>query len=112
MRISGQGPRDRALLSPSRISSGVLTIWNSGVAVGSTIGHTLGGFFGGGSSAAPPADAEQVQTQSSQYTTQESAVCAGEIGSFRKCMDQNQVRIRWGDGSTKDARLIRSGRAI
>jgi hypothetical protein len=62
----------------------------SGVAVGSTIGHALGGLFSGGSSSSAPAETQQVQTsQSSEY--QQPAVCANEVGNFQKCMNQNQV---------------------
>jgi len=60
----------------------------SGVAVGSSIGHAIGGWFGGGSSA--PAEQQQVaeQVQSSSY--QAPTVCGVEVSSFRQCMDQNQ----------------------
>jgi len=61
-----------------------------GVAVGSTIGHALGGMFGGGSSSTPT---EQVQAdanyaQSSNY--QAPKVCENDVNAFRKCMDDNQ----------------------
>jgi hypothetical protein len=67
---------------------------NSGVAVGSSIGHAIGGFFGGGSSAAPPAaPVESLQAQQqTNYSAQNAATgaCATDVNNFRKCMDENQ----------------------
>ena len=75
----------------------------SGVAVGSSIGHALGGFFGGGSSAAPveqqelPTDAyaRTGDSMSNSLYAQNSATeaqgpCAADIKSFTNCMNQNQ----------------------
>jgi hypothetical protein len=72
---------------------------HSGVAVGSSIGHAVGGWFGGGSSA--PADAAPQNTefaqahqdtvqmsQTSQMST--SGACGTDVNNFRKCMDENQ----------------------
>ena len=70
---------------------------SSGVAVGSSIGHAVGGWFSGGSSA--PADAAP---QNTEFATQhqpadaasaqmaQSGPCANDVQSFRKCMDENQ----------------------
>ena len=72
----------------------MLMIWYSGVAVGSSIGHAIGGFFGGGSSAAaapvdqPVAQTEQGAVMNSNY--QAPSVCQTDVGNFRKCMDDNQ----------------------
>lgn len=73
---------------------------NSGVAIGSSIGHAVGSFFGGGSSA--PAEAQQApapeQAQAmdnglyqsnAANTSWENAPCAADIKSFRSCMDEN-----------------------
>jgi hypothetical protein len=68
----------------------------SGVAVGSSIGHAVGGWFGGGSSA--PAEASPQTTEfASAHQTGESAQmqssagpCANDVNTFRKCMDDNQ----------------------
>jgi hypothetical protein len=70
----------------------------SGVAVGSSIGHAVGGWFGGGSSA--PADAAAPQstdfaqqhqdTGAAQMQQSQSGVCANDVNTFRKCMDENQ----------------------
>ncbi|KAK7731340.1 hypothetical protein SLS57_001276 [Botryosphaeria dothidea] len=65
----------------------------AGVAVGSSIGHAIGGFFGGGGSSAP-AEAQQQQTAVDSYSSAQqnngSTVCAQDIQNFRKCMDENQ----------------------
>jgi hypothetical protein len=49
----------------------------SGVAVGSSIGHAIGGFFGGGSSTSAPMDASP------------QASAAPTPQNFTKCMDDN-----------------------
>ena len=68
----------------------------AGVAVGSSIGHALGGFFGGGSSAAP-AEAQQQQVadpndnatyMSGQY--QPPRVCENDSQRFYQCMNENR----------------------
>jgi len=72
----------------------------SGVAVGSSIGHAIGGFFGGGSSA-PAATAEPTQpvaqTSEGQYVAnsnyQPPKVCETDVNNFRQCMDQNQGNL-------------------
>lgn len=74
---------------------------HSGVAVGSSIGHAIGGFFGGGSSAAP---AEQQPTQqpidnyapAGQYSAQQAGgqdipdACSVDLKNFTSCMNQNR----------------------
>jgi len=67
----------------------------SGVAVGSSIGHAVGGWFSGGSSApAAPADQPLAQAENGQTTMnsqyQAPSVCAQDVSNFRSCMDQNQ----------------------
>ncbi|KIW62686.1 hypothetical protein, variant 3 [Phialophora macrospora] len=75
----------------------------AGVAVGSSIGHAIGGFFSGGSSAAP---VEQQQAPTDAYArtgdampnslyaqnsaTEAQGPCAADIKSFTDCMNQNQ----------------------
>jgi len=54
--------------------------------VGSSIGHAIGGWFGG--SSAPTEQQQADAVQSSQY--QPPAVCGEQVASFRSCMDQNQ----------------------
>ena len=83
----------------------------SGVAVGSSIGHAVGGWFGGGSSAQPEAPAAQDQYQQPAQNTysqpmdnglynaqggygsttqQQAGPCAENVKSFTRCMDENQ----------------------
>ena len=76
----------------------------SGVAVGSSIGHAIGGMFGGGSSYSAPAEQQQQPTDAYARTgdatpnalySQNSAAeatgpCAADIKSFTDCMNQNQ----------------------
>lgn len=73
---------------------------DSGVAVGSSIGHAIGGFFGGGSSApaethqAPPAESQAMDNGlwQSNATNQawENPACEIDVRNFRQCMDENQ----------------------
>lgn len=70
---------------------------NRGVAVGSSIGHAIGGFFGGGSSSAP-AEAQQAdmapatnaygdaQTTGSEWGARN---CEVDAKQFTKCLDEN-----------------------
>lgn len=75
---------------------------SSGVAVGSSIGHAIGGFFGGGSSqAAAPAEQQYQQPVDNysqaggMYNTNAGTVpeasgpCATDIKQFTDCMNQN-----------------------
>lgn len=59
----------------------------SGVAVGSTIGHALGGFFGGGS-----AQGMEGQNSTTQGTMNSSgaAGCDLDAKAFTKCLDDNK----------------------
>lgn len=68
----------------------------SGVAVGSSIGHAIGGFFGGGSStaAAEPHQAESnlaSQTSDAGYQGNSWGTrnCDADAKSFTKCLDEN-----------------------
>ncbi|WPK23944.1 hypothetical protein PUMCH_001194 [Australozyma saopauloensis] len=62
----------------------------AGVAVGSTIGHTLGagitGMFSGGSSSAP---VEQQQVAQSQQYQQQAKTCDGDARTFTRCLEEN-----------------------
>ncbi|KAJ6789487.1 hypothetical protein PWT90_00288 [Aphanocladium album] len=59
----------------------------AGVAIGSSVGHAIGGFFSGGSSEPAP---QQVQAQQQPLQQQQqSNNCAGATQSFTKCMDDN-----------------------
>lgn len=72
----------------------------SGVAVGSSIGHAIGGWFSGGSSApaeqqaAPVAPSQAMDSGLYATNTSQSAwenpACATDAQNFRKCMDDNK----------------------
>lgn len=67
----------------------------AGVAVGSSIGHAVGGWFSGGGSSEAPAAASPQNTDFAQQHQQSSAqmqggACATDVNNFRKCMDENQ----------------------
>ncbi|KGQ06571.1 intermembrane space cysteine motif-containing protein MIC17 [Beauveria bassiana D1-5] len=59
----------------------------AGVAIGSSVGHALGGLFGGGGSSEPAP--QQVQAQQQQPQQQQMNNCAGAATNFTKCMDDN-----------------------
>jgi coiled-coil-helix-coiled-coil-helix domain-containing protein 2 len=81
---------------------------NSGVAVGSSIGHAIGGFFGGGSSSEAAPQQETAQDAYAQpmdnglYNSQNQTAASGSYGgaqdqpcmtdvrNFTRCMDDNQ----------------------
>ncbi|KAI1499985.1 hypothetical protein F5X99DRAFT_410461 [Biscogniauxia marginata] len=63
----------------------------AGVAVGSSIGHAIGGLFSGGSS--EPAEASP-QQQQQQQQSQWGNNCAGATQNFTKCMDDNQGNMQ------------------
>ena len=71
-------------------------VTNSGVAVGSSIGHAIGGMFGGGGSseaAAPQQDqAAAAQNQQQQQTWGNN--CAGATQNFTQCMDDHQGNMQ------------------
>ncbi|MCJ1299112.1 hypothetical protein MMC08_001903 [Hypocenomyce scalaris] len=73
----------------------------AGVAVGSSIGHALGGFFGGGSSSSAPAETQQAdnavasQAQDGTYQNNWGArSCEQDAKSFTQCLDQNQGNMQ------------------
>lgn len=74
----------------------VADLSNSGVAVGSSIGHAIGGFFGGGSSTAA-AETQQadnsVASQANDTGYQDNGwgprSCEVDAKSFTKCLDEN-----------------------
>src|SRR3979490_3187732 len=70
--------------------------YNRGVAVGSSIGHAIGGFFGGGSSA--PAEqssgAVTAQGQSQEQNSWEPRSCEVDAKQFTKCLDENQGNMQ------------------
>lgn len=72
----------------------------AGVAVGSTIGHTLGagltGMFGGGSSAPAAAEPAPVAAQPVQMQQQQQQVsaCEADARAFTKCLDDNNGNMQ------------------
>jgi len=76
----------------------LLTLQLSGVAVGSSIGHAIGGFFGGGSSQAEQAPAAEAQTNANaygdNYSNSNSSVgmanCEPDARAFTRCLDENK----------------------
>ncbi|KAJ5288548.1 hypothetical protein N7478_001578 [Penicillium angulare] len=73
----------------------------AGVAVGSSIGHAVGGWFSGGGSSAPAETQQAAPAQSqamdnslwqSSATNQswETPACESNVRDFRNCMDENQ----------------------
>ncbi|KAI2610443.1 hypothetical protein GGR54DRAFT_376051 [Hypoxylon sp. NC1633] len=65
----------------------------AGVAVGSSIGHAIGGFFGGGSSAPAEAAPQHVEAQQQQQQ-QWGNNCQGATQTFTKCMDDNNGNMQ------------------
>ncbi|KAL8914160.1 MAG: hypothetical protein Q9171_001155 [Xanthocarpia ochracea] len=68
----------------------------AGVAVGSSIGHAIGGFFGGGSSsaAAEPQQADNSMASQANKTGYQNnswgpRSCETDAKSFTKCLDEN-----------------------
>ncbi|KAF5970082.1 hypothetical protein FCOIX_10615 [Fusarium coicis] len=63
----------------------------AGVAIGSSVGHAIGGLFSGGSSEA----AAPVQTQAApQEQSWNQNNCAGVAQNFTKCMDENNGNMQ------------------
>ena len=70
------------------------------MAVGSSIGHAIGGFFGGGSSSAAPAEAEQGNVNAAPTNAYGDQAAGGnswgaarncevDAKQFTKCLDEN-----------------------
>lgn len=72
----------------------------SGVAVGSSIGHAIGGLFGGGSSSAPAEPAQNntaaaTYSQDNAYSNSGSArACETDAKQFTECMYENQGNLQ------------------
>lgn len=97
------------LLFSSTKTADLLSHPNSGVAVGSSIGHAIGGFFGGSSSEAQPSQQQgqdayaqpidnngfynaQNQTAAGGYggAAAQDQPCMTDVKNFTRCMDENQ----------------------
>jgi hypothetical protein len=64
----------------------ILTM-TSGVAIGSTMGHAISGFFGGGGGSSEAVESSPVNTSTDNY--QQPRTCAEQVTSFQSCMNQN-----------------------
>ncbi|GAO14855.1 uncharacterized protein UV8b_04095 [Ustilaginoidea virens] len=60
----------------------------AGVAIGSSVGHAIGGLFSGGGSSEPAAP-QPVQSQAAQQQQQWGNNCQAATQQFTKCMDDN-----------------------
>jgi coiled-coil-helix-coiled-coil-helix domain-containing protein 2 len=67
-----------------------------GVAVGSSIGHAIGGFFGGGSSAPAEQTSGTVaaQGQNQEQNSWGPRSCEVDAKQFTKCLDENQGNMQ------------------
>ena len=71
----------------------------SGVAVGSSIGHAIGGFFGGGSAPQEQQEGNFAAQHSDNAPGQENSwagtqSCDADARNFTKCMDENQGNMQ------------------
>ncbi|KAK2764770.1 CHCH domain-containing protein [Colletotrichum kahawae] len=68
----------------------------SGVAIGSSVGHAIGGLFSGGGSSEAPAQAQSASpvAAESQQTSQWGNNCAGATQQFTKCMDEQNGNMQ------------------
>lgn len=70
---------------------------SSGVAIGSSVGHAIGGLFSGGGSSEPaPAPQQQVQAAPAQQENSwaQQNNCSGAAQSFTQCMDDNNGNMQ------------------
>ncbi|KHN98691.1 CHCH domain protein [Metarhizium album ARSEF 1941] len=61
----------------------------AGVAIGSSVGHAIGGLFSGGSSEPAPQAQAQATQQQQQQQQQWGNNCQSATQQFTKCMDDN-----------------------
>ncbi|KAF6840625.1 CHCH domain-containing protein [Colletotrichum plurivorum] len=95
--LMGQMASTAAYVPPLR-SSLSRPVPSSGVAIGSSIGHAIGGLFSGGSSseaAAPAQNNSPVAASSDSSMTQQwGNNCAGATQQFTKCMDEHSGNMQ------------------
>lgn len=77
----------------------LILTFHRGVAIGSSVGHAIGGFFGGGSSAPAEAQPQQdnsVQAQGGQAQENNwgARSCETDAKQFTKCLDENQGNMQ------------------
>ena len=85
-----------SILQGTLVPNAFILTHSRGVAVGSSIGHAIGGFFGGGSSQ-PQANVEQAegaltpQTADGNYKSNSySQDCEVDAKAFTRCLDENK----------------------
>jgi len=70
----------------------------AGVAVGSTIGHTLGAgitsMFGGSSAPAAPVESQQLAAQQQSYQQEQGRSCEVDARSFTRCLEENDGNMQ------------------
>jgi len=99
---SAQAPQAPAQAGSGPGLFGQMASTAAGVAVGSSIGHAIGGFFGGGSSSTAPPETQQadssVATRDANGAYQSSSwgprSCEADAKSFTQCLDQNQGNMQ------------------
>lgn len=68
------------------------------MAIGSSIGHAIGGFFGGGSAAPAEQDTGAVAAQGQQEAATSNSwgprSCEADAKQFTKCLDENQGNMQ------------------
>ncbi|KAL7804566.1 hypothetical protein V8C43DRAFT_300636 [Trichoderma afarasin] len=80
----------QGMMPPQQVSQGPglfgqMASTAAGVAIGSSVGHAIGGLFSGGSSEpVAPVQAQAAPQQNQQYNN-----CAGAAQNFTKCLDEN-----------------------
>ena len=67
----------------------MLTLARSGVAIGSSVGHAIGGLFSGGSSEPAPQPVQAQPQQQQQQQQQWGNNCQAATQQFTKCLDDN-----------------------
>jgi hypothetical protein len=91
-------PQQSAAQAPPQASQGPglfgqMASTAAGVAVGSSIGHAVGGFFSGGSS--EPAPAPQAQAAPAQDNSWNNTNnCQGATQNFTQCMDEHNGNMQ------------------
>ncbi len=81
-------------ISHSTASNHILTV-SSGVAVGSSIGHAIGGFFSGDSAPATAEAAAVANTQAApEQNNWQARNCDIDAKQFTKCLDENQGNMQ------------------
>ncbi|CAD6447800.1 aea6a809-8a2f-42a5-bcea-b406f17dbe23 [Sclerotinia trifoliorum] len=87
-QAQASAPQTQSSSSPGLIGQVASTA--AGVAIGSSLGHAITGFFGGGSSAPDAAQDNAVAAQTQEKNQFGEPNCGFQVKSFTNCMDENQ----------------------